>query len=702
MVLIALTSAMAGTTITGGYLQVNYSDSGVWNWDAVQQGLQIRTSLLDDYVDVTYPITPWVAFTVEYDDGAPQKFRNTTYGTIVTEMTPISATDRSFGSFNIYQVRYAAGDVEIVRSEVWSDVSQSMLVFLAVHNVGNTPLVNFRMQVAIDPDQDVEPYGPTTCVVANQECSFHEYCDLVDLNGDGDKEFARSSGYYSDMTIGFGTCRNAQEVGHTNFVSDADGAYLDQNGALWDYTLHWRGSDGVLQPDEYYGEAFVVAFDDSAAGAEAVYVADQGLWCNLADGDGDGHWDDFFGGDDCDDLDPNINPGVPEIPNDGIDQDCDGFDLTTSTCFADQDGDGFGGTNTVQSLDNDCNDPGESNTNNDCNDNNNTIYPGAPELPNDGIDQDCNGSDLIINTNPDTDGDGLTDDDEIAIYNTDPNDPDSDDDGLTDGQEVLIYTTDPNDPDTDNDGLEDGPEVFTHQTQPTNPDTDGDSLLDGEEVNTHDTDPNDPDSDDDGLTDGREVNLTETDPNDRDSDDDNLTDGQEVDLTDTDPNDADSDDDGLNDYREVEETGTDPNDADTDDDGLLDGREVEETTTNPHDPDSDDDGLLDGREVDVTLTDPLNPDTDGDGMDDGTEVDVGADPLDRDTDDDGIEDGPDGLGDIDDDGVINVLDPFEEEPPVIRQTLPTGGCVGGCSSSSSGALGWLALPLASLLLRRRA
>ncbi|MHA1291500.1 MAG: right-handed parallel beta-helix repeat-containing protein, partial [Promethearchaeota archaeon] len=58
----------------------------------------------------------------------------------------------------------------------------------------------------------------------------------------------------------------------------------------------------------------------------------------------------------------------------------------------------------------------------------------------------------------DTDGDGLSDEEEIT-YSTDPSNPDTDEDGLNDGAEVNIYFTNPTDPDTDDDGFTDGEEV---------------------------------------------------------------------------------------------------------------------------------------------------------------------------------------------------------------------------------------------------
>ncbi|MCC5908780.1 MAG: OmpA family protein [Balneolaceae bacterium] len=59
----------------------------------------------------------------------------------------------------------------------------------------------------------------------------------------------------------------------------------------------------------------------------------------------------------------------------------------------------------------------------------------------------------------DSDGDGLSDYDEIYIYGTDPLNPDTDGDGLTDYEEIYVYGTDPLNPDTDGDGFSDGQEV---------------------------------------------------------------------------------------------------------------------------------------------------------------------------------------------------------------------------------------------------
>ena len=123
----------------------------------------------------------------------------------------------------------------------------------------------------------------------------------------------------------------------------------------------------------------------------------------IVDADNDG----YFSDEDCDDLSSNVNPGVPELC-DGIDNNCDGNidENVIKTFYADSDGDGFGDNNITLEG---CEAPsGYTPISNDCDDNNNTVYPGANEEC-DGLDNDCD--DIIDNANngywyPDLDGDG--------------------------------------------------------------------------------------------------------------------------------------------------------------------------------------------------------------------------------------------------------------------------------------------------------
>ena len=206
----------------------------------------------------------------------------------------------------------------------------------------------------------------------------------------------------------------------------------------------------------------------------------------------------------------------------------------------------------------------------------------------------------------DSDGDGISDEDEIE-QGTDPNNPDSDGDGLSDGEELNLGT-DPNNPDTDGDGLSDGEEVSLG-TDPTSEDTDGDGLLDNQEISETQTDPTNADSDGDGLSDSEELNIG------------------------TDPNNSDTDGDGVNDGQEVNTYQTDPHNTDTDSDGLSDGEEINTHGTNPNNPDTDGDGLSDESEINTYGTNPINADTDDGGADDSYEIFDGTDPNDPNDDD---------------------------------------------------------------------
>lgn len=185
----------------------------------------------------------------------------------------------------------------------------------------------------------------------------------------------------------------------------------------------------------------------------------------------------------------------------------------------------------------------------------------------------------VTDDGTDTDGDGLTDIQELTgsenPFNnqpTDPNNPDSDRDGLSDLDEVTgakndAYNNQPTNPnvaDTDGDGLSDNQEVTGSENDafnnaPTNPnraDTDGDGLSDGQETsgsendafNNEPTNPHRSDTDGDGLTDREEVTGSENDkfgnaptnPNVADTDGGGVDDGEEI-IAGTNPNDRSDD-----------------------------------------------------------------------------------------------------------------------------------------------------------------
>jgi hypothetical protein len=198
----------------------------------------------------------------------------------------------------------------------------------------------------------------------------------------------------------------------------------------------------------------------------------------------------------------------------------------------------------------------------------------------------------------DADRDGLVDACEQE-YGSDPKKPDTDGDGLTDGDEVRKHKSDPTKFDTDGDGLTDGDEVKL-KTSPSSPDTDGDSLNDFSEANTYRTDPTNPDTDGDGLNDGYDLGFG-TDPLDNDFDDDGLLDGAELNVYGTSPKEPDSDGDGLTDGQEILTHGTDPFVADADGDCMYDSLEVK-MGTNSHAADTDGDGTVDN--VDKAPLDP--------------------------------------------------------------------------------------------------
>jgi hypothetical protein len=169
----------------------------------------------------------------------------------------------------------------------------------------------------------------------------------------------------------------ATEVCGDGLDNDCSGGDLDCDDVDWDsdgYSVNTGDcddEDAAISP-----AASEVCTDGVDNDCDGLFDLLDTACVYLVDYDGDGYAFSI----DCDESDADINPGAEDIAYDGVDQDCDGADLT------DVDGDGY-------SYETDCDETDDS------------VHPGAEEVCGDGVDQNCDGLDDIC-TPVDGDGDG--------------------------------------------------------------------------------------------------------------------------------------------------------------------------------------------------------------------------------------------------------------------------------------------------------
>ena len=263
--------------------------------------------------------------------------------------------------------------------------------------------VDEEVTTAYYPDADGDGYGyqtrdppiqacssPSGYAASHSDCNdgnayIHpgatEFCNNADDDCDGEVD----EGVIRDTICGVGKCTgNSGTEACTAGSWGGDtcnpftGATTETCNNIDDDCDGSTDEGGVCSTNSYYcdddGDGYIDASADGSCSTFNCIPAG----CRSAQGN------------DCEDTNTNIHPGKAEVC-DGVDQDCDGIvdNGVTTTFYGDADSDGYGNPSSSTQA---CTQPtGYVNNNQDCNDGNPNIKPGATESCNN-IDDDCDGT----------------------------------------------------------------------------------------------------------------------------------------------------------------------------------------------------------------------------------------------------------------------------------------------------------------------
>ena len=263
------------------------------------------------------------------------------------------------------------------------------------------------------------PENPTIYTKADDNSLWEEFTDQVTVNSNTIVFQIYSFSYYfgTDATsdevprISYWWGKVNQHVENGQWMTDPDGT-SGANLDMLQYCQKWypdtiavvelpereaivfynAGNNGYfptikpvfecVQPDDGTGDGGSGGGDSNACNVDADCMA-GGYCLNGAcvynDQDMDGIPDDQ------DNCPANANANQADADGDGVGDACD----TMETFYQDSDGDTFG--NPTVSIQAYAAPPNYVSDNTDCDDNSATTYPGAQEIMNDGVDNDCNG-----------------------------------------------------------------------------------------------------------------------------------------------------------------------------------------------------------------------------------------------------------------------------------------------------------------------